>query len=196
MKIDRLQDLGINLADIQKLRAQGITTVKGVQMTTSRHLLKVKGFSEAKVEKIKECAQKLVSAGFISATELGSRRQHIIKISTGSTEFDKLLGGGICSMSITEAFGEFRTGKTQLGHTLSVAVQMPLSMGGGNGKAVYIDTEGTFRPERIQVIAERFGLDPEDVLNNITYARAYNSVTEYNNRSSILTLTQSNGASK
>ncbi|KAJ3327640.1 Meiotic recombination protein dmc1, partial [Kappamyces sp. JEL0680] len=75
-------------------------------------------------------------------------------------------------MSVTEAFGEFRTGKTQLGHTLCVTVQLPVSMGGGNGKAAFIDTEGTFRPERIRAIAARFG---EIAVGNISYARAYNS---------------------
>ena len=64
-------------------------------------------------------------------------------------------------MSITEAFGEFRTGKTQMSHTLCVAAQLPVNMGGANGKAAYIDTEGCFRPERIRSIAERFGLDPD-----------------------------------
>lgn len=76
-------------------------------------------------------------------------------------------------MSITEVFGEFRTGKTQLCHTLCVTTQLPTSSGGGQGKVVYIDTEGTFRPERIPTIAERFGLDPEGVLDNILYARAF-----------------------
>ncbi|KAJ3252057.1 Meiotic recombination protein dmc1 [Boothiomyces macroporosus] len=78
-------------------------------------------------------------------------------------------------MSITEAFGEFRTGKTQLAHTLCVTVQLPPEMGGGNGKAAFIDTEGTFRPERIRAIAARFGIDPDTTLDNITVARAHNS---------------------
>eukprot|EP00158_Paraphelidium_tribonemae_P005229 Partr_v1_DN27235_c0_g1_i1_m38732 putative Meiotic recombination protein dmc1 len=78
-------------------------------------------------------------------------------------------------MSITEAFGEFRTGKTQMSHTLCVACQLPLNMGGAAGKAAYIDTEGTFRPERIKAIAERFGLDPDEAAENVIYARAYNS---------------------
>lgn len=94
-------DVGINQADIVKMKQQGITTVKAVQMVTARNLLKIKGFSEAKVEKIKECAGKLIANGFIAATELAHRRQFIIKLSTGSQEFDKLLGGGIQSMSIT-----------------------------------------------------------------------------------------------
>ncbi|CAE6489171.1 unnamed protein product, partial [Rhizoctonia solani] len=72
-------------------------------------------------------------------------------------------------------YGEFRTGKTQLAHTLSVMAQLPLEMGGASGKVTYIDTEGTFRPDRIRAIADRFGVDPEQTLENITYARAYNS---------------------
>lgn len=78
-------------------------------------------------------------------------------------------------MSISEVFGEFRCGKTQLAHTMSVIVQLPKDMGGANGRAAYIDTEGTFRPERIAAIAERFGLDPDTAQENIAYARALNS---------------------
>lgn len=76
-------------------------------------------------------------------------------------------------MSITEVFGEFRTGKTMMAHTLCVTAQLPRSAGGGEGKACYIDTEGTFRPEKITAIAERFELDPSDVLDNIVVARVY-----------------------
>ena len=76
-------------------------------------------------------------------------------VTTGSTELDALLKGGIETGSITEIFGEFRTGKTQLCHTLCVTSQLPMEQGGAEGKAMYIDTEGTFRPERLQEIAER-----------------------------------------
>jgi RecA/RadA recombinase len=69
------------------------------------------------------------------------------------------LTGGIETGSLTEIFGEFRTGKTQLCHTLCVTCQLPLDQGGGEGKAMYIDTEGTFRPQRLVAIAERFGLN-------------------------------------
>lgn len=96
-------------------------------------------------------------------------------LSTGSRTLDELLKGGIETGSLTEIFGEFRTGKTQLCHTLCVTCQLPLDQGGGEGKAVYIDTEGTFRPQRLVAIAERFGLDPGDVLENVAYARAHNS---------------------
>jgi len=97
----------------------------------------------------------------------------MIFISTGSSNFDNLLGGGIETQSITEAFGEFRTGKTQLSHTLWVTAQLPRSMGGGQGKVIYIDTEWTFRPERIKAIAERFDLDPMKTLENILVAEAW-----------------------
>ena len=77
--------------------------------------------------------------------------------------------------SITELYGEFRTGKTQLCHTLCVICQLPIEQGGAEGKAMYIDTEGTFRPERLVQISRRFNLDPDAVLDNVTCARAYNS---------------------
>ena len=50
-------------------------------------------------------------------------------------------------------------GKTQLCHTLAVTCQLPTDMGGGEGKCLYVDTEGTFRPERLLAVAERYGLD-------------------------------------
>ena len=77
--------------------------------------------------------------------------------------------------SLTELYGEFRTGKTQMCHTLCVICQLPVEQGGGEGKALYIDTEGTFRPERLAQISQRFGLDANEVMDNIAYARAYNS---------------------
>ena len=96
-------------------------------------------------------------------------------MTTGSVELDKLLEGGIETGSITEVFGEFRTGKTQLAHTLCVTCQMAVTDGGAEGKAIYNDTEGSFRPQKLQAIAERFGLDPVVALENVAYARAQNS---------------------
>lgn len=128
-----------------------------------------------KVEKIKEAAGKIIKVGFIPATIQHDIRQKVFALSTGSKQLDSILGGGIMTMSITEVFGEFRCGKTQMAHTLCITAQLPREMGGGEGKVAYIDTEGTFRPERIKQIAERYELDPEACLENISYARALNS---------------------
>lgn len=113
--------------------------------------------------------------GFQTATEIHARRSELVHITTGSKQLDALLGGGIETGAITEMFGEFRTGKSQLCHTLAVTCQLPVSMGGGEGKCLYIDTEGTFRPVRLLAVAERFGLNGEEVLDNVAYARAYNA---------------------
>lgn len=173
MEIDRLTEAGIPAVDISKLKQAGIYTVPGIHMQCKKDLANIKGLSEAKVDKIIEAARKISDAGFVTGTSCLQQRQRVTKITTGSSALDQLLGGGIESMSITEAFGEFRTGKTQIGHTLCVTCQLPLNMGGGNGKAIYIDTEATFRPERIKPIAERFGLDPVAALDNILVARAF-----------------------
>uniref|UniRef100_A0A0R3RQQ7 Meiotic recombination protein DMC1/LIM15 homolog n=1 Tax=Elaeophora elaphi TaxID=1147741 RepID=A0A0R3RQQ7_9BILA len=174
--VELLQSHGINVADIKKLLAVGICTVKGIMMTTRKRLCDVKGLSEAKVDKIKEVACKLSNNGFITALEVTERRKLCYRISTGSRELDKLLGGGIESQAITEVFGEFRTGKTQLSHTLCVMSQIPNETSNfKGGKVIYIDTENTFRPDRLRQINERFKMDEEAMLDNILYARAYTS---------------------
>ncbi|KAJ3037229.1 recombinase rad51 [Rhizophlyctis rosea] len=174
-RVQKLEEFGISSGDIQKLSTAGYHTVESIAFTPKKALLLIKGISEAKADKILAEAAKLVPLGFTTATEFHQRRAEIINISTGSKELDKLLGGGIETGSITELFGEFRTGKTQLCHTLAVMCQLPMEMGGGAGKCVYIDTEGTFRPERLLAIAERYGVNGEEVLDNVAYARAYNT---------------------
>ncbi len=144
---------------------------------TSRKLAEVKGVSEQKVLKLKELikTQNLVSMEFQTASSRLESMKDIIMISTGSQDLDTLLGGGIETGSITEIFGVFRTGKTQLCHTLCVTAQRPLDQGGAEGRVIYVDTEGTFRPQRLVAIAERFEMNPDEVLDNIICARAHNS---------------------
>eukprot|EP00741_Cyanophora_paradoxa_P005314 tig00000870_g5153.t1 len=173
--IDKLEGNGINKADLTKLREQGFYTVESIAFATKKALVEVKGISEAKADKLLAEAKKYVPMGFVTATEMAQKMQDTLKITTGSTELDKLLEGGIETGSITEIFGEFRTGKTQLCHMLCVTCQLAIEANGGEGKALYIDTEGTFRPQRLTSIAERFGLTPEDVLENVAYAKAHNS---------------------
>jgi len=170
-----LEQHGIASADVKKLMAAGFYTVESVVYAPKKKLMEIKGVSEQKADKIQLEAMKLVPTGFTTATEMHLKRSQIIQITTGSKELDKLLNGGFETGSITELFGEFRTGKSQLCHTIAVTCQLPIDNGGAEGKCLYIDTEGTFRPERLLAVAERYGLQGNDVLDNVAYARAYNS---------------------
>ncbi|GAA96837.1 hypothetical protein E5Q_03510 [Mixia osmundae IAM 14324] len=175
MLITKLQEHGLSATDCQRLGESGYNTVESVAYTPKRELLKVKGISEAKADKIIAAAQKEVPMGFTTATDYHNRRSDMVTITTGSKNLDNVLGGGIETGAITELFGEFRTGKSQICHQLAVTCQLPIDMGGGEGKCLYIDTEGTFRPVRLLAIAERYGMNGEEVLDNVAYARAYNA---------------------
>ncbi|KAI4177259.1 MAG: hypothetical protein LQ348_005864 [Seirophora lacunosa] len=166
---------GLSARDIKLVVEGGFNTVESVAYTPKRVLEQIKGISEQKATKILAEASKLVPMGFTTATEMHQRRSELISITTGSKSLDTLLAGGIETGSVTEIFGEFRTGKSQICHTLAVTCQLPFDMGGGEGKCLYIDTEGTFRPVRLLSVAGRYGLSGEEVLDNVAYARAYNS---------------------
>lgn len=124
-EIEKLQEYGINAADIAKLKSGGFCTISSIIMAPKKELTNVKGINEAKIEKILDVVKKIENHGFMSGNEVAIKRKNVVKITTGSPLLDDLLGGGIETMSITEAFGEFRTGKTQLAHTLCVTTQLP-----------------------------------------------------------------------
>lgn len=173
----KLTDLpGVGPAVAAKLESAGIYDLMSIAVMTPTDLSEISGVSPAVARKIIQAARKMLDLGFVEGTEYAKKRENISHISTGSKSFDELLGGkGIESRAITEAFGAFGSGKTQVGSTISVTVQLPVENGGANGKCVFIDTEGTFRPSRIKQIAEKRGLNPEQVLKNIFVARAFNS---------------------
>ena len=133
-----LQNVGVQQADIKKLSEAGFATVEQILMTSKRKLTDVKGLSEAKVAKIGDAANKVCpnKLAFKSGLERQKTRQEtVFRITTGSKELDDILGGGVESGSLTEFYGEYRTGKSQLAATLAVTSQLPLEMGGGDGKA-------------------------------------------------------------
>ncbi|KAL7720124.1 DNA repair protein RAD51-like protein [Entamoeba marina] len=174
--VDKLEGVnGIASGDIKKLKEGGIYTVQALAYSSIKSLIQIRGVSDKKAEKLLAEARKLVPLGFVNAAELNQSRKDVIKISTGSRELDKLLHGGFETGSITELFGEFRTGKSQLCHQLCITTQLGTDVGGAEGRVIYIDTEGTFRPERLTEIAERYELDPEEALNNVVVARAHNT---------------------
>ncbi len=173
----QLTDLpGIGPAVAAKLEAAGIYDMMSLAVMSSTDLGELAGVGAAVARKIIQASRKLLDLGFMDGMEFAERRANISYITTGSKNFDSLLGGrGIQARAVTEAFGAFGSGKTQLGLMLAVNVQLPAEKGGANGKCVFIDTEGTFRPSRIKQIAEGIGANAEKVLKNIFVARAFNS---------------------
>mmetsp|Transcript_15991 Transcript_15991/g.32854 ORF Transcript_15991/g.32854 Transcript_15991/m.32854 type:complete len:332 (-) Transcript_15991:803-1798(-) len=174
-RIEILEKKGIPISDIKKLQEEGYYTVESVAYSTKKKLLEIRGISDAKAEKVIYEALGMTPLGFCSALDIYESRKDLIHLTSGCEALDKILGGGIETGGITELFGEFRTGKTQICHTLCVSCQLPFDKGGGEGKALFIDTESTFRPERIVAAAVRFNLNSKDVLDNIVFARAYNT---------------------
>ena len=161
MPVDALKDKGIAAADVKKLVDAGFRTVESIAFTPKKTLINIKGLAESKIDKIIEAAHQLVDMGFSTAKAFFEKRKNMVFLRTGSDAVDLLLKGGVETGSITELYGEFRTGKTQICHQLCVTCQLPIKDGGGQGMAMYIDCEGTFRPERLVQIAERYGLDTE-----------------------------------
>lgn len=172
-----LTDLpGIGPAVAAKLESAGIFDLMALAVSSPATISDASGVSPAVARKAIMAARDLLDLGFQDGTEFAKKRENVSYISTGSKNLDELLGGrGIESRAITEAFGAYGSGKTQLGSTLAVRTQLPVEQGGANGKCVFIDTEGTFRPARIKQIAEGMGANPEKVLKNILVARAFNS---------------------
>jgi len=176
MKNDDLENIeGVGPAIASRFRSAGITTAEVIAVTPPREIAEKTGIGFNTVLNIVEAARKSLSLDFITADELWKKRQGMLKCSTGSKNLDKLLGGGIATQAVTEFIGEYGVGKTQICLMLCVMAQLPLEKGGLNGNVVYIDTEGTFMPERIFEIASALGLDPHETLGNIFLARAYNS---------------------
>ncbi len=176
-KEPQLTDLpGIGPAVASKLEGAGIYDLMSLAVMSPAELADTAGVSQAVARKAIQAARNMLNLGFMDGIEYAKRRDDISHITTGSENLNNLLGGrGVESRAVTEAFGAYGSGKTQLGLTLSVNVQLPVENGGANGKCVFIDTEGTFRPLRIRQIAEALGANPEKVLKNIFVARAFNS---------------------
>ncbi|MEK6820608.1 MAG: DNA repair and recombination protein RadA [Nanoarchaeota archaeon] len=173
----KITDLpGIGPTSAKKLEDAGIYDLMGLAVMGPNELSELAGIGEAVARKAIQAARKMMDLGFQDGLEFEKKRGEVRNISTGSKNLDGLLGGrGIETKAVTESFGAYGSGKSQLAFQLAVNVQLPIEKGGANGKAVFIDTEGTFRPERIKQIAEAVGASPEKVLKNILVARAFNA---------------------
>ncbi|TXT65827.1 MAG: DNA repair and recombination protein RadA [Promethearchaeota archaeon] len=172
----KLDDLpGVGEATLKKLKEAGITSVRSLALYPLAKLQEDVGIGEKTSITIIKAAQDVEKMGFKSAEALWTKRREMKKLTTGSSNLDELLGGGIETGAVTEFFGEYRTGKTQIALQLCVNVQTAYEKGGLEGNALYIDSEGTFRPERIIDMAEGRDLDHREILKGITVGRAYNS---------------------
>ena len=164
---------GVGAATAAKLEDAGYNTLMSIAVASPGELVDASGVSEAIARKMIQAARSALDMGFESGIELLERRKSVGKITTGSVNFDKMMEGGFETGAITEIFSEFGGGKTQMAHILAVNVHKlkqdkdPIT--------VYIDTENTFRPERLQQLAKGAGLDPDKALKHIMVARAYNS---------------------
>lgn len=171
-EIKRIEDLpGVGIHIAEKLKKLGYTTIEALATASLKEL------SEFLDEKTAyaiatEARKQLISIPFMRADEYMKIRNTVERLTTGSRQLDALLGGGLETQSITEVYGEFGSGKSQLCHQLCVNVQLPKEKGGLNGGALYVDTENSFRPERIVQMSRKLRLDSNDVLKRIIYAEA------------------------
>ncbi len=170
-----IEDLpGVGAATAEKLREVGFTTIESLATAAVSELVNA-GISDKRAAEIIAAAREAIEISWVTAKELAQLKTNIGRITTGSKALDKLIGGGVETQAITEFFGEFGSGKSQLCHQLAVNVQLPPEQGGLGGAALYIDTENTFRVERIAAMAKHLGLDPDEVSERIIYAEAYTS---------------------
>ena len=174
--IYNLKDLpGVGSTTVKKLQEAGINSIRILAIYPLTKLMEKAGIGEKTARKIIKAAQDIEKMGFKSADIIWEKRKHLNRLTTNSSTLDEILAGGIEPGSVTEFYGEYRTGKTQIAHQLCVNVQLPYEEGGLEGNALYIDTEATFRPERIIQMADAKDLDYNKTLKNIIVGRAYNS---------------------
>jgi len=174
-KYECLEDLpSIGPATAKKIQELGFNTVESLATATAREL-EPAGIGEKRALEVIRKARSSMALSFIRVDELLKMRQNVLRLATGSKTVDELLAGGLETQTITEFYGEYGSGKSQVCHQLCVNVQLPPDRGGLGGGALYIDTENTFRTERIVQMAQHLGLDLEDVVKNIIFAEAYTS---------------------
>ncbi len=174
--VKELEDLpGIGPTTAEKLRGAGIDSLDKVATQFPSNLSEITGINEETAKKAVAAAREATTLNVESAKQLKEKRDDIGRISTGSKDLDELIGGGIETDAITEVYGRFASGKTQLGFQLAVNAQLPRKDGGLAGNVLFIDTEGTFRPERIVTMAKKAGLDTDQALENISVVRALSS---------------------
>lgn len=177
-----IQDIeGIGPTTAKKLKEAGIVSVMDLAVASSDELAVDLNSSKDSAASFIMAAQKLLRDSnvlekeFVTADAALEKRKSMLRCSTGSIALDDLLLGGIETQAVTEFYGEFGSGKSQICHTLCATARQPIAVGGLDGGVIYIDTEGTFRPERVEQIARARGLDPSQILKSVAVCKIYNS---------------------
>ncbi|MEM5831078.1 MAG: DNA repair and recombination protein RadA [Candidatus Aenigmatarchaeota archaeon] len=171
-----LKDIkGIGPKILKRLEELKISDPMIIAMSNPKELSAILDIGEEKAKEIIENVREALGFKLETADKVLERRMKMKKITTSSKALDELLGGGIPTQAITEAFGMFGSGKTQLAFQLAINVQLPEEQGGLERACLFIDSEGTFSPERIVEISKNRGLDADKILKNIYVARAYSS---------------------
>jgi len=165
---------GVGQTTADKLRQVGFSTVEALATATVAEVMAA-GIGDKRASELISAAREATEISWVTAKQLGELRAVTGRLTTGSKALDSLIGGGAETQTITEFFGEFGSGKSQLCHQMAVNVQLPVERGGLDGGALYIDTENTFRTERIAAMAKHLGLDVGQVAERIIYAEAYTS---------------------
>jgi len=173
LELDEIPGVGEKIAE--KLKSIGYTDPMIIAVTSPSELASIAEIGEGQASKIIKSVKDMLDIGYETADKVLEKRISISKISTGSKNLDNLLGGGIETQAITESYGAFGSGKTQIGFQIATMVQLPKEKGGLEGRCLWVDTENTFRPERIVQIARGLGIEPGVALRNIHVGRAYNS---------------------
>ncbi len=175
-EIKNVEDLpGIGPQALEKLIKAGYKSLEAMAVASPMELIEAAGLGQVTADKAIKAARDALEMGFESADKLAEKRKLVGRITTGSTEVDDLLGGGIETQSITEIYGKFASGKSQWCFQTAVTVQLPVEKGGLDGNCLYIDSENSFRPERVIQVANHLGLEENEVLKKVFVARAYNT---------------------
>jgi DNA repair protein RadA len=174
-KIDLQEIPGVGTKIAEKLAEVGFTDPMAIAVASPGELASIAEIGEGQARKIISAVRDMLKIGFESADKIMKRKLAAAKITTSVDAINKLLGGGVETQAITEAYGQFASGKSQLGFQLAVNVQLPKDKGGLEKRCLFIDTENTFSPNRIVSMSKTMGLDPEKALKNIFVARAFNS---------------------
>ncbi len=171
--VKELEDLpGIGETTAAKLRSAGVDNLEKVATSSPHELSELAGIGVDAAKKAIQTAREATTVDYETGSQIMEKRMILGKITTSSKDLDSLIGGGIETNAITETYGKFSSGKTQLGFQLCINVQLKKEKGGLEGRVLFIDTEGTFRPERLKDMAKAKGINPEEALDNVIYVRA------------------------